>query len=323
MIILNKAFFGSLVNYLGDNCIIVFINTALYTNLFWSIYALYIEKIPNVAYFNNFKSKIRTNSSYLFFKDRFLFLSKNNRFLVWRLLLSSGWDSAPLPPRAALLSEDQVIWLLNQKFQWTRDFIKENIYLSEENIKALDQILDLTISSNTPEKYSLVFGKKITRTVPQKVLKHTFCTKNEVYLFEKLKEEFLFKDNVVKHIRSKHVQGENSIYVYGRPYLFKVDKKISILTQNKILYVFHRGKYEPYDPTVDSFAEKTLYIKTKTLNPEYIELDMKTPKPALRSLNLNVGKTSELVFFITRNNVCSEKKSGCLKGVFWIPYLWA
>ena len=298
MILLNLGFFGSLVNYFDDNCIIVFIHTVLCTNLLVSIYALYIENIPMGLYFNIFKSM--TNSSYLFFsKDRFGFLSKNNRFLVIKLLLSSDGYSAPVP-RAALLSEENVIELLNKKFQLTRDFIKNNISLSKENIEALDQILDLTIDSNITKKYALVFGK-ITRAIQEKALKYTLCP-NEVHLFEK-KGIFHIKDNAIRYIIT-HERGKDSIYVYGDRYLFKLHEKKSILTQNQILYVKYYDEYLPYDPGVRFFGNRTLYIKT--LNSEFKELDMKTPHSELGAF-LHSGQTSEVMFFIIKDNKLWER----------------
>jgi hypothetical protein len=298
MILLNLGFFGSLVNYFDDNCIIVFIHTVLCNNLLVSIYALYIENIPRGLYFNIFKSM--TNSSYLFFsKDRFGFLSKNNRFLVIKLLLSSDGYSAPVP-RAALLSEENVIELLNKKFHLTRDFIKNNISLSKENIEALDQILDLTIDSNITKKYALVFGK-ITRAIQEKALKYTLSP-NEVHLFEK-KGVFPIKDNAIRYIITNE-RGKDSIYVYGDRYLFKLHEKKSILTQNQILYVKYDDEYHPYDPGVRFFGDRTLYIKT--LNSEFKELDMKTPRSEL-GVFLHSGQTSEVRFFIIKDNKLWER----------------
>lgn len=309
MILLNLWFFGSLVNlnYFEDNCIIVFIHTALCTNLLLSIYALYIDNIslipPIGLYFKSFKSMTMGNSSYLFFKDKFLHVSKNNRFLVGIQMLL--WGSPPVS-RAALLSEENVIELLSKKLQLTTDFIIKNISLSKENIEALDELLDLTIDSKKPEKYALVFvfGGN-TKAILEKALKYTFCP-NKVNLFEK-KGIFLIKDNAKNYVERTHEQGKNSIYVYGDRYLFKMHEEKSMLTQNKILYVKNRygEPYLPYDPGVQCHWNKTLYIKT--LNSEFKELDIKTPKAVLGE-TLHLGRTSKVVFFVMWNDKFFERE---------------
>lgn len=251
--------------------------------------------------FNIFKSMTMTNNSYLFFSKARFFI-QNNRFLVRILLQSSSyWDSAPVP-RAALLSEENVIELLNKKFQLSTDFIKNNISLCKENIEALDELLDLTIDSQIANKYALIFGIR-THAYREKALKYCFCP-NGVDLFKEI-GKFYVKDNVKELIIKSHEPGKDSLYVYGDPFLFQLDNRKSILTQNKILDVKYQEEYIPYDPGVAYFRNNTLYIKT--LNSEFKELDMKGPYEATGH-HKYISATSKVEFFGMRNEKFFQKK---------------
>lgn len=96
--------------------------------------------------------------------------------------------------------------------------------MCKENIEALDELLDLTIESQNTAKYALVF-EKITKAIPEKVLKYTFCPNEKVHLFEKKKGIFLIKDDAKNYINSTHEEGKNSLYVYGDGHLLKIHEK--------------------------------------------------------------------------------------------------
>lgn len=197
----------------------------------------------------------------------------------------------PLTPNET----DYILAKVSEKIGESTTFLKTQIDISDENLKSLVHLFNITFPVEPQGLYAFLFNQRML-AIPQNSLNY-FVSKNNnntVHLFKLLGE--FNKDECAKYLKDTN---RNSIFIYtSNNKLFELVLKRQLLSTNRLIYVKFNNEYVPYDPSYVNMRVKSWPIYIKDKNGALHELDFTMPNHEGRN-TMKSGALSKVLMYKT------------------------